>query len=488
MKTFITILLVLIPCIALGQEKPNIVFILSDDIGTGDIKSYYRPSKVTTPNIDRLATQGMRFTQAYAPGAVCSPSRYSLLTGFYPSRGPLRYKPARATSPLTIDTTMMTLPKFLKQQGYRTAHIGKWHLGFGETGITNWAGEIKPGALEIGFDYHLGLPTNHSDNFKTYVENHRLLWLKESVTELAGKPTKDDLTQIRYDDEVDSTLTAKAIEFMKTNREQPFFIYLALVATHTHITPNKKFRGTSEIGQLGDYINELDYHVGEIMATLEELDLTDNTILIFSSDNGGQRNDVAGAGKNLNLKSETHDVAVKAKTAKTDAREKFGHRTNGDLRGYKASNFEGGFRVPLIVRWPEKVAKGSESDQVITLTDMLATTAGLLGQDLPESAGGDSFDFSPVLLGKSVDGPVRTTTILQTGNGLLAFRQGDWKLRYEKTPKTSEEKATFLDSPVELYNLADDPYETTDLAENNPERVAEMKKVLSNLLERGRTR
>ena len=136
MKTFITILLVLIPCIALGQEQPNIVFILSDDIGTGDIKSYYRPSKVTTPNIDKLATQGMRFTQAYAPGAVCSPSRYSLLTGFYPSRGPLRYKPARATSPLTIDTTMMTLPKFLKQQGYRTAHIGKWHLGFGETGIT----------------------------------------------------------------------------------------------------------------------------------------------------------------------------------------------------------------------------------------------------------------------------------------------------------------------------------------------------------------
>ncbi len=224
------------------------------------------------------------------------------------------------------------------------------------------------------------------------------------------------------------------------------------------------------------------------MATLEELDLTDNTILIFSSDNGGQRNDVAGAGKTLNLKSETHDVAVKAKTAKTDAREKFGHRTNGDLRGYKGSNFEGGFRVPLIVRWPEKVAKGSESDQVITLTDMLATTAGLLGQDLPESAGGDSFDFSPVILGKSVDGPVRTTTILQTGNGLLAFRQGDWKLRYEKTPKTPEEKAKFLDSPVELYNLAEDPYEKTDLAEGNPKRIAEMKKVLSNLLERGRTR
>ena len=173
------------------------------------------------------------------------------MTGFYPCRGPLRDKGA-STSPLSIDVNMLTLPKFLQQQGYRTAHIGKWHLGYGETPITNWAGELKPGPREIGFDYHLGLPTNHSDNVKTYVENQRLLWLKEDVTELPDKPTKDHLTRIRYDDEVDSTLTAKAIEFMKKNRQRPFFLYLALVATHTHITPHEKFRGTSAIGQLGD--------------------------------------------------------------------------------------------------------------------------------------------------------------------------------------------------------------------------------------------
>ena len=488
MKIVISLLFMVIPCIVFGAEKPNIVIILSDDIGTGDIKCYYPPSKVSTPNIDKLANQGMRFTQAYAPGSVCSPSRYALLTGYYPCRGPLRDAPARYTSPLAIGVDMLTLPKFLQRQGYRTAHIGKWHLGYGEEGIKNWAGKIKPGPLEIGFDYHLGLPTNHNDNFKTYVENHQLRWLREDVRELPDKPTNVQLTNIRYDDEVDSTLTATAIEFMKKNRDEPFFIYLALVAAHTHITPQKRFRGTSEIGQLGDYINELDFHVGEIMATLEELELTDNTILIFASDNGGQKNDHHSAGKNLDLRNDTHDVAKKSKTAKTDAREKFGHRTNGDFRGYKGSNFEGGFRVPFIVRWPGKIAEEVESDQVITLSDMIATLAGLLGQDLPESAGGDSFDLSPVLRGKVVEGPIRATTILQTGRGLLAFRQGDWKLRFTKVPKWTGLKAEFPDNSFELFNLADDPYEQTDLTKIEPERVKEMQEVLMDLIERGCTR
>lgn len=488
MKIVQNLLSVLVSCVALGAEKPNIVFILSDDVGTGDIKCFYEPSQVTTPNIDKLAAQGMRFTQAYAPGSVCSPSRYALITGAYPCRGPLRDNAAKYTSPLTIEKTMLTLPKFLRQQGYHTAHIGKWHLGYGEKGITNWAGEINPGPLEIGFDYHLGLPTNHNDNFKTYVENHRLLWLKKGITELPGKPTKEDLTKIRYDDEVDSTLTAKAIEFMKKNRNEPFFIYLALVAVHTHVTPHEKFRGTSALGQFGDYINELDTHVGEIMAALKELGLADDTILIFSSDNGGQQNDHSSAGKNLDLRSGAHDVAKKSKTAKTDARVKFGHRTNGDFRGYKGSNFEGGFRVPFIIRWPGKVAAGARSDQVISLADMLATTAGLLGQKLPASAGGDSFDLSQVMLGKPVDGPIRTTTISQTGRGVLAFRQGDWKLRFTKAPKWIGKRAQFPDGACELYNLANDPFEKTDLAKGEPERVAEMQELLLDLIERGRSR
>lgn len=477
----------LISGVVAGADKPNIVFILSDDIGVGDIKCYYPPSKVATPNIDQLASQGMRFTQAYAPGSVCSPSRYGLLTGAYPCRGPLRSKAARASSPLTMGEEMLTLPRFLKNIGYSTAHIGKWHLGYGKTDNTNWAGEIKPGPNDIGFDYHLGLPANHNDNFKTYVENHKLLWLKNDVTELREAPTIDQLTQIRYDDEVDTTLTSKAIEFITENKEQPFFVYLALVATHTHITPHAKFRGTSEIGQLGDYIHELDHHVGEIMDTLETLNLADNTILIFSSDNGGSRSDFSGSGKNLNLRDESNDVAEKSKTAKEVARATYGHRTNGNLSGYKGDTNEGGLRVPYIVRWPKHVVAGAESDQLISLVDVLATTAGLLEKNLPESAGVDSFDLSPVLLGENLDKPIRTNIISQNGRGVLAFRDGDWKLRVSKAPKWNGDVAV-LQPPFYLHNLASDPAEETNLARKHPDRVKKMGRHLEDLLKQGRSR
>jgi arylsulfatase A len=468
-------------------KRPNIIIILADDVGVGDIGCYDEATKVRTPRIDELAADGMRFTQAYAPGSVCSPTRYALLSGLYPCRGPLRDAPAKYTSPLAFDRDRLTLPRFLKQMGYRTAHLGKWHLGYGETGITNWAGEIKPGPLEVGFDYQLSLPTNHSDNFKTYVENHRLLWLKPEVTELPGKPSRDQLTRIRYDDEVDSTLTAKAIEFMTQNREHPFFIYLALVATHTHVTPHKDYRGTSEIGQLGDYLHELDAHVGEIMDALEKLDLAKDTLVVFASDNGGQKDDFRNAGRDLNLRDDSLNVAEKAKTAKTDARTKFGHRTNGDLRGYKGGNYEGGFRVPFIVRWPGQIPAASISDQVITLADTLATTAGLLETTLPPAAGGDSFDLSPVLLGQTGGKTIKRSIILQTGRGLLAYRQGDWKLVFLQKPAW-EMTPVDLTGKTELYDLAEDPGEKIDRADEFPERVDSMKRQLLEYLREGRSR
>lgn len=465
-------------CTDQDTGKPNIVFILADDVGVGDIKCYYEPTKVKTPNIDKLAAQGMRFTQAYAPGSVCSPTRYALISGQYPCRGPLRNNNVSISDSLVFDKSMLTWPEFLQQQGYRTAHIGKWHLGYGDTGITNWAEEIKPGPLETGFDYHFGLVCNQSDNFKTYVENHKVLWLKEGVTNIPGRPDKSDLTQIRYEDEVDATLTKKAIKFIEQNKNEPFCVYLALVATHTHITPNKKFRKTSEIGQLGDYIHELDHHVGEIMTTLRELGLAENTILVFASDNGGQKNDYRTAGQNLDLKSKADSVAEKAKTAKTDARVKYGHRTNGDFRGYKGGNYEGGFRVPFIIRWPGKVPKGAVSDQVISLVDMLATSAGLLGEELPESAGRDSYDHSPVILGKDVAEPIRTETILQTGNNRLAFRKNDWKIVFREKTTWTKNKAILPETGIELYHLGNDPAEKHDLSKRHPKRVIKMRKRL----------
>ncbi len=346
---------------------------------------------------------------------------------------------------------------------------------------------MKPGPNDIGFDYHLGLVTNHNDNFKTYVENQRLLWLKPGVTEIPRAPTKSELTRIRYDDEVCSTLTAKAIEFIKQKRDNPFFLYLAHVATHTHITPNAKFRGTSKIGQLGDYLNELDFQVGEVMAVLDELGLANNTILLFSSDNGGALKDHSSAGRNLDLRDESGDVAKRSITAKTDARSKFGHRTNGDLQGGKGSNYEGGFRVPLIVRWPQKIAPATTSNQIITLADMFATSAGLLDVQLPSSAAGDSFDFSPVLLGKKIDGAVRAGAILQTGSGVLAYREGDWKLRFEDVTKWNDDKPT-LPKACKLYHLSTDPAEASDVAAQYPEKFKKMRKRLLELLEKGRSR
>ena len=470
-----------------GADKPNIIFILADDVGIGDIKCFYPKSKVTTPNIDRLASQGMSFTQAYAPGAVCSPSRYALITGAYPCRGPVRLKTANSYSPLTMSPDSLTLPRFFKNHGYRTAHIGKWHLGFGESENKNWAGTIKPSGIEIGFDYQFALPSNHNDGFKTYLENHRLLWLKDGITNLPEKPTVDQLIQVRYDDEVDSTLTAKGIKFITQNKDRPFFLYLALTATHTHITPHKRFRGTSPLGQLGDYINELDFHVGEIMGTLKKLGLEENTILFFSSDNGGAPKDHDSAGKNLNIKDSSHNVAQKSKSAKTTASKQFGHKTNGDLRGSKGKTYEGGVRVPFIVRWPQKIVAGSHSNQLITLTDILATAAGFLQTELPESAGVDSFDISPVMLGEKQNQPIRTNVVVQNARGVLAFREGDWKLRFQKAPRWQADKAT-LPKKYELYNLAEDPIEKKNIAKAHPERVKDMMNHLTELLNNGRSR
>ena len=467
---------------------PNIIFILSDDVGTGDINCYFDSTKLKTPNIDKLAAEGMRFTQAYAPGAVCGPSRYALMSGSYPCRNPISRTQMGSSSPLSI-YGMVSLPSLLKGLGYKTAAIGKWHLGYGpEGGIKNWAGDISPGANDVGFDYHLGLPTNHSDGFKTYVENNRLLWLKPEVTELRGKPSKEQLTQFRYDDEVDSTLTAKGIEFIRQNHSAPFFLYLPLVATHTHITPHEKFRGTSGAGLYGDYIHELDFHVGEIMEALEELKLVDNTIFIFTSDNGGQGNDPREAGMNLILRSESHDIVERAKTPKADSRLKYGHRTNGDWRGYKGQIYEGGIRIPFIVRWPEKIAPATQSDHFITLADVLRTTATLLGEELHESAAVDSFDFSPVLFGESPKPPIRTTGIFQTGPGVFAIREGDWKLCMTTRPTWVGNELSLPKSGYELYNLGDDPYETRDLFQQQPERAKHLRQLLLDLVKNGRSR
>ncbi len=468
------------------ESKPNVVLIMSDDVGVGDI-SCYGAKMVDTPRIDGLAKEGMRFTNAYSNGSVCSPTRYSVLTGRYPWRSWLKSKGVRGHDPMLIQLDQMTLGSLFKKEGYQTAAIGKWHLGYGAIRPCDWNKPLKPGPLEIGFDYHFAVPRNHSDNVHAYVENYELVGrIKDEplIFPKKGQRVQGILKEkMRVDDEVDSTLTAKALNFIRENQKQPFFLYFTPCATHTHITPNKRFRGTSKAGQYGDYLQELDYHVGEILDLLDELNLSQNTIVVFCSDNGGQLYDPNGAGLGLNLASEAGDVRKKAKTAKADTR-KNGHLVNLSWRDGKESAYEGGFRIPFIVRWPGRTTPATTSDEIINTADFLATFADIVGQTLPPEGGPDSFSFAEIL--QNIPSEKRTSikrpsSVLQAKSGVLAFRVGDWKLiRYSQgihEPKSDDE----------LYNLKKDPREENDLAEMESERVNSLNVQLKTVIDRGRT-
>jgi len=460
------------------RMKPNIVFIMADDLGIGDV-SCYGATMIKTPNIDKLASQGMQFNRFYTAGATCSPTRHSVLTGRYPFRWP-EIATAKWDGNLLIDPSRMTVGSLLQQAGYKTAAIGKWHLGYGAKGKPNFGNILKPGPNELGFDYHWGIPRNHNDAMRGYMENNKLFGLDPDTPYKKANNKKDTrvqgLLQEREDDKVNAVLTEKVLDFIKTNKEEPFFVYFTPTIAHTHITPDAPFRGTSEAGQYGDYVHELDSYVGTIMALLDELNLSENTILIFTSDNGGQLNDHWSAGIGLNLADESGEVAEKSKSAKTDARE-MGHKTNLDLREGKSSPYEGGFRVPLIVRWPGKIASKTTSAKLVSSADFLATFSDLLGGKIPENNGEDSFSFSDALIGNKVS-QSRSDVALHSKKA-RSFVDGNWKI----VDFSYSSKKT--DKSPELYNLLDDPSESNDLAIKEPERLNALKNKLDQITNQG---
>ncbi|WP_168432992.1 sulfatase family protein [Pontiella sulfatireligans] len=477
-RFLITSVIGMVVCSGAAAETPNVILIMADDLGYGDI-SCYGAKLISTPNIDKLARQGLRSENYYSAGSVCTPTRYSVLTGRYPFR-----KKEITTDQwkgyALIESERTTLANLFKRQGYKTAAVGKWHLGYGSEGVPDWGGVLKPGPNELGFDYHWGLPRNHNDNIRGYVENHRLHGLDPDTPFKTASDTErvQGLLQERLDDEVNAVLTGKVVDFIRANQENPFFVYFTPTIAHTHITPNVRFRGTSKAGQYGDFIQELDHYVGEIMNLLDELKLTDNTLIIFTSDNGGQLNDHSSAGKGLKLADESGDVALKSRTAKKDAR-KMGHKTNLDWREGKASPYQGGFRLPFIVRWPGRVDAGTTSAKLINSADYLATCADLLELDFPEPYGEDSFSFVELLTGEQVDQP-RTNVALHSGKA-RCYVEGDWKVidfNYGRKPKKK----------VELYNLRNDPAELKNLAKSNPERLKAMQDKLRQISKQGRSR
>ena len=464
----------------------------ADDLGFGDT-GCYGASRVRTPNVDRIAAGGVRFTDAHASAATCTPSRYSLLTGEYAFRMP-DAKVLPGDAPLLIKPGRVTLPLMLRQQGYRTAAIGKWHLGLG-SGDVDWNGEIKPGPLEVGFDESFIIPATGDRVPCVYVENHRVSGLdpKDPIRVSYKGPLDDQptgssrpdllrmkpshghdmtivngISRIGYmsggksalwnDETMAETLTARAVRYIDANRSQPFFLYFSTHDIHVPRAPHKRFGAASPMGARGNAIAEFDWCVGRILEALERRRLTNKTLIVVSSDNGAVVDDGY------------QDDAV-AKLG--------GHRPNGPFRGGKYSIFEGGTRIPFITRWQGRINSGV-SDALVNQVDLLRSFAALTGASLPPGAGPDSEDVLPALLGESRTG--RQSMVEQAGT--LALREGTWKyIQPSKGERISKNVniETGADPEPQLYDLATDAGEKTNLAARNPDRVKAMAAALAQI-------
>ena len=463
-----------------GQtQKPNIVFILADDFGYSSLNSYGADKNlVRTPHIDRLAEQGMRFTNASTPASICTPTRYGFLTGRYPWRSPLKLGVTNPVDELLPDTERVTIADWLKERGYSTAAIGKWHLGYGKEPL-DYTKSMSPGPLDLGFDYHFGVPQNHGDMLGVFIENDHIYGLRTDKVNNYSR-TFYSTPYIGYDapqrtnKDVMGDLTDKTVDWIKQqNRDNPFFLYFAAVAVHHPITPSDYMRGLSDCGPYGDFIQDLDLSVGRILETLKYVGLMENTIVIFSSDNGGE---IPGN------RPEAPEIAAIEK----------GLKINGELRGDKHTIWEGGTRVPFIVSWPEKVKEGTTSNDLINLLDIFATVADITDGKMPKAkdVAPDSFSFLPSLTNTENKHP-RNTMVTADANGMHAIRVGDWKYIDDTPPvglsenKLKRVKNTFT---PQLFNLASDPGENVNLFSKKPDVVKELSEELNRIRKAESTR
>jgi arylsulfatase A-like enzyme len=480
------LVVLIVNSLASATDRPNVVLIYADDLGYGDV-GCYGATEVRTPNIDQLAGEGLRFTDGHSAAATCTPSRYAMLTGEYAWRqkgtGILQ-----GDAQLIIEPGRVTLASMLRDAGYTTGVVGKWHLGLGR-GRPDWNAEIKPGPLEIGFDYCYIIPATGDRTPCVYVENHRVDGfdpadpiqvdyhnkvgdeptgaerpdrLKMKLDHGHDKTIVNGISRIGYmsggktarwvDEEMADRITDKAVEFIEDHRDEPFFLYFATHDIHVPRVPHQRFVGATTMGPRGDAIVEFDWSVGQILDTLDRLGLAKDTLVILTSDNGPVLND----------------------GYKDDAVEKLGkHKPAGPLRGKKSTAFEGGTRVPFLVRWPARVAPGGTSDALVCQIDFLASLAALTDQSLPNHALCDSVNLLPPLLGES---PTGRDSLVEQGRS-IGVRKGPWKLIEEPGAARNPQ----------LYNLAEDLAETTNLAKQHPKKVRELSELLDTIRNSGRT-
>jgi arylsulfatase A-like enzyme len=457
------------------RGRPNIVLILADDLGYGDPGCYNKASLIPTPNIDRLATQGMRFTDAHSPSSVCTPTRYGILTGRYCWRTRLKQSVLFGYDPLLIEPGRMTIASLLRLYEYVCACIGKWHLGLGNADRTDYSKALTPGPNSVGFDYFYGIPAPLDIPPYVYIENERVVqaptrFIQGSAPQRYGgngfwRPGA--IAPGFKHQETNGKLTDKAVEFIKQqSAAKPFFLYYAPTAVHMPWTAAKRFQGKSQVGPYGDLVMELDDSVGQVMKALQDARLENNTLLIFASDNG-------------------------AYWTPEDIKD-WGHRANGQLHGQKGDIWEGGHRIPLIVRWPGKVTERTTTGETVCLTDLMATIAAIVGAKLPANAAEDSFDILPVLLGKKLTQPVREATVLHSYDGTFAIRQGPWRLA---NALGSRGFSAPTQIPLrtgrprgELYNLEVDPEEKDNRWLQEPQIVTRLTALLEKIKDDGRSR
>jgi len=477
--------------------SPNIVYILADDLGYGDVKCLNPDGKIATPNIDRLAAAGMIFADAHSGSSVCTPTRYGILTGRYAWRSRLPSGVQGGHSPRLIEQGRLTVAAMLKRQGYHTAAFGKWHLGmkwplkpgapkFGdgiENGPEGWNVDftrpIADGPNSLGFDEYFGISASLDMVPYTFIENDRVTvvpTVDKQFPMMLGReggatrkgPAAADFEAM----DVLPALTDKAVEYIARRAAgakagRPFFLYLPLASPHTPIVPTENWQGASGLNTYADFVIATDAAVGEVLDALDSHGLTENTLVVFTSDNGCSP--MANFGELL---------------AK-------GHNPNHVFRGHKADIFEGGHRVPFVVRWPAKVKPASRSDQTICHTDLLATCAAIVGAPLPDDAGEDSVSLLPALLGQA-EAPLREAVVHHSVNGSFAIRQGKWKLAlcpdsggWSKPVPGSDEAGKL--PRVQLYDLAADLGERNDVEGDHPERVARLTKLLEKYVADGRS-
>jgi arylsulfatase A len=480
--------------VAAAEAKPNVIVFLADDLGFADVACY--GGKIPTPHIDRLAAEGLKFTDAHSTSSVCTPTRYGLLTGRYNWRSKLKRSVLGGLSPRLIEPGRMTVASMLQDRGYRTACVGKWHLGMdwvikpglevSELSIepreqvfnVDYSQPITNGPNSVGFDYFFGISASLDMVPYAFIENDRVTspptedrdFLMMHGREQGGRTRKGPTAPDFDAADVLPVLVRKSCEFIAQSAEgarsdTPFFLYVPFASPHTPILPTPAWQDKSGMNPYADFVMETDAAVGDILATLQRHQLAENTLVIFTSDNGC------------------------SPQAKFDELAEHGHFPSGPLRGHKADLFEGGLRVPFVVRWPARVAAGAESTQIVCQADLMATLAEILDFPLPDHAGEDSISFLPVLQGGEGK---RDHLVSHSINGSFAIRQGDWKLLLcadsggWSAPRPGSKQAVGL-PPLQLYHLGDDLGEQNNLYEQQPQRVQELTELLERIVADGRS-